>query len=66
MQVTMNKKEVSQALRICTKTLERKVKAGLIPKPSYDLGERLPRWRTEDIVALIPPQGQTESLSSER
>lgn len=66
MRVMMNKTEVSEALRISTRTVERKVKAGLIPKPSYDLGTRLPRWRSEDIAALIPSWSQQEALSSSR
>lgn len=31
----------------------RKVRAGLIPEPSYSLGERTPRWWSADLDAVM-------------
>lgn len=33
----------------------RKVRSGLIPEPSYSLGERTPRWWSPDLDAVMRP-----------
>jgi hypothetical protein len=45
----------SAARHLCLRldAFTRKVRAGLIPEPSYSLGERTPRWWSPDLDTVM-------------
>ena len=49
----LSKKQVAEMLSISPSTVERNVKRGTLPQPSYQLGVRSPRWSKEDIEILM-------------
>ena len=66
MEKFLTKKEVAALLQVSTKTVERKVKEGAIPRPSYRLGVRLPRWRSGDFASHQPPRDHTADLNASK
>lgn len=43
----------SAYLSLRVDAFSRKVRAGVIPEPSYSLGERTPRWWSPDLDAVM-------------
>lgn len=66
MDVTLNKGEVAQLLKVTKSTVDRNLKRGLLPKPSYAAGPRSPRWLKSEIMAVLNPSSQVEALNESR
>lgn len=66
MQAYMTKKEVAKFFSISTKTVERRVKANILPKPTYDLGPKLPRWPIEAIRNVMESSQGVDTLNVSR
>jgi predicted DNA-binding transcriptional regulator AlpA len=53
----ISKKQVARLLDISVSTVERNVKRGILPDPTYKLGSRAPRWNEDDINILMELDG---------
>lgn len=45
-------------------TFVRKVRAGVIPAPSYSVGERMPRWKRSELDAMMSPSTKSDINAS--
>jgi hypothetical protein len=45
-------------------TFARKVRAGVIPAPSYSVGERMPRWKRSELDAMMSPSTKSDINAS--
>jgi predicted DNA-binding transcriptional regulator AlpA len=57
-EVWLDKQEVCRKLRMSESTLRRRVKAGIIPEPSRQLGDRMPRWPQKEIDVLMKAENK--------
>lgn len=45
-------------------TFARKVRAGVIPSPSYGVGERMPRWKRSELDAMMSQKAASDINAS--
>ena len=49
----LDTQQLCSKLGISLATVRRKIKSGIIPQPSYHLGEYMPRWAESEIDTLM-------------
>jgi excisionase family DNA binding protein len=50
----------AEYLCLRTDTFRKKVRAGVIPSPSYGIGERTPRWNRTALDAMMQPSSESD------
>jgi len=49
----LSPQSLATRLDIDVSSVWRKVKEGILPEPSYKMGEKCPRWNKDDIDAIM-------------
>ena len=49
----LTKQQVAELIHAHGKTVERAVKAGRLPAPTYQLGPRSPRWSKAEVIRVM-------------
>ena len=51
--IWLTKSDLAKYLSVTTRTIEKRVRDGVLPKSNKTLGERNPRWNKADIDAIM-------------
>lgn len=56
----ITKKQVAKWADVSDRHIDKMVRAGVFPKPTY-IGVRTPRWRRSDLITWLNAQSETQT-----